>query len=431
MSTSVAVPPAAEDWGVSKRIVFRFVFSYLFLYNFPFPVGSIPYTGWPAQKYEDMWEAVIIWTGKHVLHLPKPITFFPTGSGDTTSSYVRLFMMAVLAVVATIAWTLFERKHKEYVRLHEWMRIYVRYVLGVTLLSYGLDKVIPNQMIPPLPSQLLERFGDMSPMGLLWSFMGFSIPYMIFAGGVETVGGLLLFTRRTTPLGALVACGAMFNVAMLNYSYDVPVKLYSTNLFLMGVFLLAPDMRRVANVLALNQPAAPVNLKFPLTLRATWMKVTRYAVKAAFVGYILVSLTHGELAEHRDLQKKSPLYGAYDVEEFSDNGQTLPPLMTDTKRWENVAFDFPTYTQIRMMDGKLEYFHTDFDAAKGIVTFSTGQDKGKKYPLTYTRPDPMHVVLLGKLRDDALVVRLKRIDESKFLLISRGFHWINEYPVNR
>ena len=30
-----------------------------------------------------------------------------------------------------------------------------------------------------------------------------------------------------------------------------------------------------------------------------------------------------------------------------------------------------------------------------------------------------------------LAARLKRIDDSKFLLKSRGFHWINEFPFNR
>ena len=25
---------------------------------------------------------------------------------------------------------------------------------------------------------------------------------------------------------------------------------------------------------------------------------------------------------------------------------------------------------------------------------------------------------------------LRRVDKSDFLLLSRGFHWINEYPLN-
>ena len=56
--------------------------------------------------------------------------------------------------------------------------------------------------------------------------MGYSRPYAIFCGLVETVGGLLLFWQRTTTLGALIVAASMANVAMLNFSYDVPVKLF-------------------------------------------------------------------------------------------------------------------------------------------------------------------------------------------------------------
>jgi hypothetical protein len=28
-------------------------------------------------------------------------------------------------------------------------------------------------------------------------------------------------------------------------------------------------------------------------------------------------------------------------------------------------------------------------------------------------------------------IELRQIDPAKFLLFSRGFHWINEYPFNR
>jgi hypothetical protein len=207
--------------------------------------------------------------------------------------------------------------------------------------------------------------------------------------------------------------------------------LYSTNLFLMSLFLLAPDLRRAANVLALNMPAAPAKLEFPLELRARWMRQARLGVKVAFIVFTLYSLIHSGIGEHRELMAKSPLYGAYDVEEFSDNGQALPPLTMDTKRWGKVAFEFPTVVQVRTMDGTPRYFNTEFDTRKNTVTFSMGREKDKKYVMTYVRPDVEHLVLQGQLQGEALVIKLKKIDDSKFLLISRGYHWINELPLNR
>jgi hypothetical protein len=41
------------------------------------------------------------------------------------------------------------------------------------------------------------------------------------------------------------------------------------------------------------------------------------------------------------------------------------------------------------------------------------------------------VRLSGHIARRRIEVRLHRVDESKFLLLSRGFHWITEYPFNR
>jgi hypothetical protein len=94
-------------------------------------------------------------------------------------------------------------------------------------------------------------------MKLLWTFMGASIPYVIFTGAAEMLGGLLLAARRTTLLGALVCIGVLSNVVMLNFSYDVPVKLYSSHLLLMAVFLAAPDLRRLASLFVWNRRVPP------------------------------------------------------------------------------------------------------------------------------------------------------------------------------
>ena len=51
--------------------------------------------------------------------------------------------------------------------------------------------------------------------------------------------------------------------------------------------------------------------------------------------------------------------------------------------------------------------------------------------LHYTEPDADHVVLHGRLGKDKIEVKLVRKSLDKFLLRSRGFHWVNEYPLNR
>jgi hypothetical protein len=90
--------------------------------------------------------------------------------------------------------------------------------------------------------------------------MGYSAPYNVFTGGVELLAGLLLFSRRLTTIGALLSIAALTNVLMLS-SYDVHVKLFTLHLLAMGVFLLAPDLRRLGNVFLFNRVAPPAELE--------------------------------------------------------------------------------------------------------------------------------------------------------------------------
>ena len=44
---------------------------------------------------------------------------------------------------------------------------------------------------------------------------------------------------------------------------------------------------------------------------------------------------------------------------------------------------------------------------------------------------PDQLVLDGTMDGHTIQMRLKLVDRSKLTLVSRGFHWINEYPFQR
>ena len=90
--------------------------------------------------------------------------------------------------------------------------------------------------------------------------MGYSPAYNVFAGGAEALGGLLLLFRRTTTLGAVVAIGVLTNIVMLNFCYDVPVKLFSIHLTLMATALAGLDGRRLLNAFVFNRPTPAADL---------------------------------------------------------------------------------------------------------------------------------------------------------------------------
>lgn len=420
-------PQAAPRWGLAKKILFRFAFAYLVLYNLPFPLEYIPYVG---QGYRMIWHTVVPMVGW--MAFGADIEVFPNGSGDTTYDYVQVFCFLILALLATAIWSYLDRKRAQYARLDDWLRVYVRFSLAATMITYGAMKVIPAQFMSPSLDRLLQPFGEASPMGLLWTFMGASAAYTIFAGASELLAGLLFISRRTTLLGALMTIGVMGNVVMLNFSYDVPVKLFSSHLLLMGVFLVLPDLRRLIDLLVLNRPVEPAVIR-PLFQRK-WLHRGALVLRTVFILGITVMMvrqSYQQRQEYGPAAAKPPLYGIWNVDEFVVDGVARPPLVTDEERWRRMVFDFPGMVAIMDMNNARQRFFLEIDTVKRRLEIKKRDDPKWKSTLSYRQLEPELLVMEGTFDGHKVRAKLRRQDESKFLLVSRGFRWINEYPFNR
>lgn len=420
---------APTAWHPVTRVVFRFAFAYLILYILPFPVGSVPYTEALAEPYTKLWNAIVPRVGRGVLGLDREIAVAFNGSGDRTYDYVLVLCLLVLALAAAALWSLLDRRRAAYPRLHQWLRVYVRMYLGTVMISYGAYKVINSQFPRPPLDRLVQTFGDASPMGLLWTFMGASEPYAMFTGAAEMLCGILLFARRTTALGALACAAVMSNVVMLNFSYDVPVKLYSSHLLAMALFLTVPEARRLANVFLLNRAAEPAETR-PLFGRA-WLNRGALALRTLFLVAIVGLTLHQSYDARKARSQRSPLYGVWEVEEFSLDGEPRPPLLTDEARWRRLIFDYPGVLAVQMMSDARQRYRLELDAEKKTLSLSKREDPGWKTVLNYERPEPERLTLEGGVDGRRIQATLRRADEAQFLLTSRGFRWINEYPFNR
>ncbi len=230
-------------WSKPEKVVFRFCFLYFATYILFTPNNDLPLINTLYEGPNNLLHRLVPWFANHIFGYKKPITIFTNGSGDTTYDYMLWFIGIALTLTGTIAWTLLDRKRKDYQTLYYWIRVLVRFYLFYTMMDYGLAKVIKVQFHYPSLYRLVQPFGTFSPMGLEWSYMGYSTTYNFFAGFAELLGGFLMLSRKTTAIGALVCLGAMTNVFMVNIGYDVPVKLLSFNTILMCLFLLGKDTR--------------------------------------------------------------------------------------------------------------------------------------------------------------------------------------------
>src|SRR5690606_34659512 len=127
-----------------------------------------------------------------------------------------------------------------------WFLVFLRIVLVATMLLYGFVKIFKLQFPSASLTHMLDPLSDFTPMGLAWTYMGFSKGFNVFVGLMEVLGGLLLIPRRTQTLGSFIIIGVMTQVAMMNFCYDIPVKLFSIHLILMALVIFITDHRFIS-----------------------------------------------------------------------------------------------------------------------------------------------------------------------------------------
>ena len=208
-----------SKWRFFQKFGFLYLFVYTILYFFPFPFSAFSFLSKAVVLFNEYtWNKMVPWFGKTILGITKQIPMGPNGSGDTTGDYVKVLLFIIISLIVALLWTFLDRKRKNYKKLLVWGSLYMRYALIYFMIIYGMAKVIKLQFRSPNLLRLIEPLGDFSPMGLAWTYMGFSDTYTFFAGACEVLAALLLLFKRTRTLGALFCAGVMLNIFMMNFS---------------------------------------------------------------------------------------------------------------------------------------------------------------------------------------------------------------------
>lgn len=424
-------------WNFGTLLTFRFLFIYFILFLFPFPIGYIPFSGYIIQPLVNWINEGIHALGPIVMGQHYHISPEINGSGDSSFQYARVITFAMVAFIGMIVWSFIDRR-PNHSKLSMVLNVGLRYYLAFNMLVYGFVKVLPSQFPTPPDGWLNQTFGEVSPMRLLWTFMGYSKTYTIFSGIGEVVGGLLLLFRRTRLFGALVVAGVMAHVVMLNFSYDVPVKLFSLHLFAMALVIMAPDVPRLINMFFLNKVVAPQPIENYFTERK--FNIATQVVKALFIFMIVYYPFQGALHQYNEMKTywrgageatdsgKVSLFGKYDVELFVMNNDTLPALQEDTRRWKSVMISGRS-VNVESMDGYNIAWNSMISEGMHEINMMSkdGFTTGK---FSYT-VDKDGLQMKGTLNDNAVAVTFRRKSSNSYLLTERGFHWINEYAFNQ
>jgi hypothetical protein len=422
-------------WPLWQKIAFRFFFIYFFLTIAPWGwLYDVPGVNYITQYYYLVLNWMVDLINQHLLHF-KPTTIVNNGSGDTSERWKNMFSLLILAGIGCLLWSLVDRKRKSYVQANYWLRVFLRYFLILNCISYGLYKLYALQMSFPNQSQLATPLGDLLPMRFSWMFIGYSTPYQFFSGAMEAVAGLLLLNRKTITLGVMLSLAVFTNVMVLNLCYDIPVKISSMHLVIYSVYLLLADGKRLLDFFVFNKPTNANSIDY-IPYPKKWMRITRIVLKLAFVGLFVIKPFFKVSALHKTVRTPAniaPLKpGIYDVVVFAVNKDTIPALISDTLRWQNIIFETDGIGSVASRDTAFRqryrrgYFNLSVDSTNQTISLKKSQAaKGFIADFHFTLPDSNTITLKGSKGKDSVYILLKRSNRH-FQLAERQFHWISE-----
>ena len=419
-------------WSLPRRIAFRFAFIFALLLVFPFPFGTLPHTDAVGALVNEAWGLVLsaVESG-----LGLGASLLDADSSDTLAGWLQVGLAITIASIGAAVWSILDRRRTAYPRLASTLQIYLCYWLATSMIMYGLVKLLPIQFPGPHVAMLDERVGDMSPMGLMWTFFGYSRAYQCFAGGAELLGAVLLLSRRTRAIGAFVLAAVLLNVVVLNFCYDVPVKLGSLELWVASMALLSPTLMRIARAL-LGHAVPPVPPRPRGSLR--W---ERARIVGGLGAVVMISWTQwallGDIAHW--FAPPTPLDGAWLVERFTEAGVERPPLATDAGRWSRLQVlgglkgGGKVGIVVIGMTGEPRRYAAQVDpTAASIVLIGRGDELAEP-PVPAPPAESWHYAILDadhvRITRATTQVQLMRAPPAR--LVTRGFHWVQDWAFNR
>jgi hypothetical protein len=430
-------------WSFALRIAFRFCFCYLlpfgitglFLFAY-FMFVMTKSSFWSLDRW-DPWRTALPWICAHVFGIHRKLAIFP--DADYLSGYLQHLVELILALAATLIWSILDRKRGHYRRLYAWFALFLRFSRAIVLFSYGFDKIFPLQFGMLTASRLSQEVGSLDMFNMLWVFMASSQPYTIFSGVMEVLAGLLLLTPRLEMLGALLAVPILTNVFLLNMDYGVPVKIISSHLLLMATFISALALPGIARLLVCRQPV-PAIVPPQLSSRRRVDRAVRYGVAALGVFLALITCTAAHTAYAKRLAdsaeaQKLPFSGLWVVDTFTVPATEPQSLFTSklqqeyhvgpgTDHWFSMAIQAPKRMNIALRDGVQDGLDFALDPLTSVAELSDSDDPAWKAKLIFQSSGHDLLTVVGTVNGVPISSTWHRKQVSGFRLMQDKFRWI-------
>ena len=341
---------------------------------------------------------------------------------DFSSDSKRLVILVILLISISLIFALISHLKKlninQWIKIENGIRLIATFYLGWILLKYGLDKLFKCQFYLPEPNILYSRVGDLDKDILFWSSMGSSYSYSVFMGFSEIIPGLLLFFNKTRKLGVILALGVLLNVVAINFSFDISVKLFSSFLLLITLFLFVPFAVKLWRFLSnqeLNSFAGSiekVNHRPKFTLLIKFTVIIMILAESLFV-----YMKHQNFND--DTQTRPLFHGAYEVQEFIQGKDTLTGKENTLK---HLFIHRDSYLIFQFKNNEMVDFKMEINPFKKTLTLFDDEQNKKIYTIEFNQKQKlMKLIHVGKHEQE--IILCKESNWKKMPLVQPLFHW--------
>lgn len=346
--------------------------------------------------------------------------FFDTIYSDSSGHYIFTALSAFISII--ISWLLVKWLGKFFWSKHrlDAIQAVLAFYLSFFMLRYGIDKLFFNQFYPPSPIDLYSSMAFRTKDIVYWNLMGVSKPYMFFTGLVEVIPAILLWFRKTRGLGAALSAFVLSNVVMINFGFDISVKLLSIVLLSLAIILASGFFFSILNLIRHGMTKEKYLEKSAIGLFKS--PVTYAATKAFVIIFILAECTwpffKTGLAPENERMGQT-IQGVWSLDSISMNRQ---------ETWMVVPFEFLIFNKgknaLIIKNGRKQNFKFLMDDGS-LKLFN---DK-IKFSFNY-KFENTDLLLLNDSVNSHSSLRLNRMPLNDLPIQKKGFHWTLDAMLN-
>lgn len=331
-------------------------------------------------------------------------------SSDSKSLLVFIFLQFIISLAMVGITPL--RKWLIQINIVNVSRSTTALFLALILFKYGLDKLFKQQFYLPEPNLLFTPLGHLDKDILYWSTMGVSRSYNIFLGMVEIVPAILLLFKKTRTIGAIIAVGVLMNIVAINFSFDISVKMFSTILLLLSIYLAWPGIKIISTSLVSGR-----NIQNPEEEDHQTRSRQQYWTKTLIISLIILESLYPHLKRgnfNDDLAPRPLLHGAYEVISVSSNNKA--PYI------KRVFIHRDGYLIFQDNYDEMEDFKMEINSAKNEILISEYSGQTNVIQFSYDKKNDILTIDLPF--DNKRKLNCRKINTQKLPIMEEHYHWL-------